>query len=612
MSSKTESKELEKRVLEFLCNQTQKFLFIDCSNSGLNGNEIFGVIQGLKVEESAENSAKRRKIELPQGNYLVRENQAYYKWNDEIMMEDEILEAIALNPPNLLVLELPEKEEIDRDQVTNILDLADEYSLIKIILASKKKYFFDDLFYWYHKVNMLKLKKPQPDFFPIPNIVDKGSLTDIITDLVHKGADINQQNGNKDTPLHLAVENGRIDLVRHLLSLGADVNFINKQNRTVLHVALKNNFLDIADIILTESVDVSLKDNNGSTALHLAAGLGAVDIMTKLVKKGSDIQDKDNSGCTPLMHACKGGKYAVEYLLALVENVDIQNILEYAVETGNSDVIDSLVDFGADVDFKNGELTPLYTAASIGDLDTVNALLHHGANPNTVSMLTGTPLQSAVSKCHKKVVQTLLNAGSRVDIIFEGKSLVHIAAEFADKDILLALLRNNADACSKDKKGNTALHYAVSRNCINMIDILMGQRIDINAKNGQFHTALYSACEYDFPDVVRRLIYHKADVSIKEKYLGWSPLHRACEKGHLNVVRVLLDAGANFDEVGESEDTPLHVAVKNGREEIVEELVRRGADVTAVDSYEESALDIARRKKSKKIIELLSKKIDEH
>lgn len=245
MSSKTVSKELEKRVLEFLCNQTQKFLFIDCSNSGLNGNEIFGVIQGLKllkVENSAKNSAKRRKIELPQGNYLGRENQAYYKWNHEN------LEEIMSKSPNLLLLELPEEEDIDRDRVKNILDLVDRYLLKKMILVSKKKDFFEDLFYWYHKAGMLKLKKPQPAFFPIHNIV-VGSLTDIITDLVRKGADINQQNGNKDTPLHLAVENGRIDLVCHLLSLGADVNLRNKENKTVLHVALKKNFLDIAHII---------------------------------------------------------------------------------------------------------------------------------------------------------------------------------------------------------------------------------------------------------------------------------------------------------------------------------------------------------------------------
>ncbi|XP_030751414.1 uncharacterized protein LOC115878948 [Sitophilus oryzae] len=252
MSPKTESDELKKRVLDFLCDDIKKFFFIDCSSSKLSRKEIFGVIQGLQQDESADDSAKTLR------NYQGSKNQAYYTWNRED------LEDIISNSPNLVVLELPEEENIDKDQVKKILDLVERRLWKKVVLISKKKDIFDDLVYWYHKAGVLKLNKESvlQDLFPIHNIVVKDSSADTITDLVHKGADINVQDENKDTPLHLAVENGATHLVHLLLSLGADVNIGNIQNRTVLQVALEKSFIDIANILLTENIDVHLKDDN--------------------------------------------------------------------------------------------------------------------------------------------------------------------------------------------------------------------------------------------------------------------------------------------------------------------------------------------------------------
>ncbi|XP_030751415.1 uncharacterized protein LOC115878949, partial [Sitophilus oryzae] len=327
-----------------------------------------------------------------------------------------------------------------------------------------------------------------------------------------------------------------------------------------------------------------------------------------IVEKGAEVNIEDDFDCTPLIYACEGGKEAVKYLLPLIKDVDIQKTLLHSVKTDNGDVIDILVHSGADVNFQDADgFTPLFTAASYGNLSTVNALLNHGADPNKTTTYCGTPLQQRSFKRHNEVVKKLLKAGSGVDAIFEGKNIIHIAAEQADKDILLALLENNADALSKDKEGNTALHYAILNDCTDVIDVLIAQGIDINAKNDQFHTVLYSACRYDIPDVVKRLISHNADVSIKENCLGWSPLHRACEEGNLDVVRVLLDAGANVSDVTKFKDTPLHRAVGKGHEGIVEELVRRGGDVTAVNGRGESVLDIARKRQSKEILELLGK-----
>ena len=68
---------------------------------------------------------------------------------------------------------------------------------------------------------------------------------------------------------------------------------------------------------------------------------------------------------------------------------------------------------------------------------------------------------------------------------------------------------------------------------------------------------------------------------------GWTPLHEACNYGHLEVVRTLLDNGADIDDPGGElcgGVTPLIDAVVNGHVDVVTLLVDRGADLGARDS----------------------------
>lgn len=44
---------------------------------------------------------------------------------------------------------------------------------------------------------------------------------------------------------------------------------------------------------------------------------------------------------------------------------------------------------------------------------------------------------------------------------------------------------------------------------------------------------------------------------------GWTPLHAACEKGHEEVAKLLIEGGAGLESVDEEGNTPLHLAVEN-------------------------------------------------
>ena len=78
---------------------------------------------------------------------------------------------------------------------------------------------------------------------------------------------------------------------------------------------------------------------------------------------------------------------------------------------------------------------------------------------------------------------------------------------------------------------------------------------------------LWIACQNGHVDVARLLLDKGADVNRANKN-GWTPLSIACSKGHVDAVRLLLDKkGAEVDRAGEDDKTPLWIAcfIRRGR-----------------------------------------------
>jgi ankyrin repeat protein len=85
-----------------------------------------------------------------------------------------------------------------------------------------------------------------------------------------------------------------------------------------------------------------------------------------------------------------------------------------------------------------------------------------------------------------------------------------------------------------------------------------------------------------------------------------TPLMAAAMKGHMEVVKLLLDKGVNVNEyTSYVRITPLMFAVKNGHKEIVKLLLDRGANIEAKDRNGKSLLDYAAKSGNKEVVELL-------
>ncbi|OQS03113.1 serine/threonine-protein kinase TNNI3K-like [Thraustotheca clavata] len=88
------------------------------------------------------------------------------------------------------------------------------------------------------------------------------------------------------------------------------------------------------------------------------------------------------------------------------------------------------------------------------------------------------------------------------------------------------------------------------------------------------------------------LIASRADVNFKNE-CGRTPLHFAAQKGHVSLVKILIDAGAAIDATDENKSTPLHFAVFYCSPDVVSLLIQARADVCKTDKAGKTPIDIA-------------------
>lgn len=119
-------------------------------------------------------------------------------------------------------------------------------------------------------------------------------------------------------------------------------------------------------------------------------------------------------------------------------------------------------------------------------------------------------------------------------------------------------------------------------------------------------TALMRAARDGERDNAKALLGQGVDVNAKDAF-GWTALTYASAYGDIEVVKALLAKGADLNAGAEADYTPLMAAAQYGRNSIAELLIAKGIDLNRKDKNGASALDLATREKQKKISELLKK-----
>jgi ankyrin repeat protein len=105
-------------------------------------------------------------------------------------------------------------------------------------------------------------------------------------------------------------------------------------------------------------------------------------------------------------------------------------------------------------------------------------------------------------------------------------------------------------------------------------------------------------------EIVNLLLEKGADVNLKDNF-GTTPLKSAALNGHMRIVKLLLEKGADVNLTDKYDKTPLHWAVFNGHMEIVNLLLEKGADVDLKDNFGNTSFYCALIKGYIEIVKLL-------
>jgi ankyrin repeat protein/predicted TIM-barrel fold metal-dependent hydrolase len=169
------------------------------------------------------------------------------------------------------------------------------------------------------------------------------------------------------------------------------------------------------------------------------------------------------------------------------------------------------------------------------------------------------------------------------------KSTIHKAADAGDLAKVKAFIEEGFDV-NKKVYGCTPLHCAARYGHKEVVELLIAEGADINAKDSRGRTPLYLAMYQDRKEVAKLLASRSGDVS----------LHTAAYIGDLQTVEKLIDAGANVNANIQGV-TALHLAAKAGEIAVAKLLIANGADVNAGEwtPLQEAA------SRSKEMVELL-------
>lgn len=475
-------------------------------------------------------------------------------------------------------------------------------------------------------------------------------------------------------------------LVPALLALvvsSPDARADDRADLTPLLEAARSFDHETAISLVGQGADVDAEENDGTTALHWAAYAGDDVLVRALLAAGADPTAENRYGLTPLQAAADGGfAGSVTALLAAGADANAvlpegETVLMTAARSGNTAVLEALLEHGVDTEARDsfyGE-TALIRAAVEDHADAVRVLVEHGATVDAPS--------AAMDYPSRRAGQSVLGLGSWTPVMY--------AARENSLEAGRALIEAGADLDVQDPDGATALVIAIINAHYEFADMLIDAGADTNIGDNEAGMGpLYAAVDMHrlavghgrgtpppvglltAVDTARAVLEHGADpnATLKKPILtrthtmgdtalgeGATPLLRAAKSGDIEMVRLLVNHGADafatmpngttalhfaaglgwrngspiapsYDQGTDAEavatidylielgldvnaqndagDTPLHSAVAGRKSEpIVTRLLEHGADPRIENGREQTALAVAQARGTEAIVAIV-------
>jgi ankyrin repeat protein len=345
---------------------------------------------------------------------------------------------------------------------------------------------------------------------------------------------------------------------------------------------------------------------------------------TPVVSDGKIEFDPENPG-ESLILAIRDGdiESVVDHLKAGVDpNVRLQftgeTLLTYAMlrNHGNEfDIVKVLIDYGAEVNATDGKgFTALSVASQYGKYDIAKLLFDRGADPNISAAYGETPLMMASFWVHMNIVELLLDHGAKIEAIDRyfftaldwalaggNKEIYTLLKERIDRSVLEQQIAEILSKKDEKERLVFEIRIAIWEGKAAKVEELL-KEVDPNVHEIKYLPVLCDAVRRGEIEIVQSLLDFGVGVkSGAGAPFYQKPLFAACIYGEDEIVKLLLEHGANINEF----PTPLTAAARGGHLSTVVLLLENGADVSEADGFRKTALDYAIENDYDEIAELL-------
>ena len=381
--------------------------------------------------------------------------------------------------------------------------------------------------------------------------------------LIRAGANVNARNDLGATPLWAACQNGSEPMVRRLLSAGANPNASLLLGETPVMVASRSGNPAVVDLLASKGANVNARGARGQTPLMWAVAEKHPEVIKVLLAHGADIHARSDTWSevmavsphgyldynrpiphgndTALMFAARDGDLAsAQLLVAAGANVNDEDAwgvsaVVLAAHSGFTDVVEFLLEKGANPNSGKAGFTALHEAIMRRDENLVKVLLDHGADANaTVRTWTPTRRSSRDFNFPPELI---------------GATPFWLAARFTEPEVMRLLVKHGADplfvlrsekmvegrgvAWEQRKEATTAVMAAAGMGgggspwteiersqreklALEAVQIAVELGVDVNAKNLDGRTALDSARRLQWESVAAFLVEKGAKPGTKE------------------------------------------------------------------------------------------------
>jgi len=406
-------------------------------------------------------------------------------------------------------------------------------------------------------------------------------------------ADVNRRGVDGSTPLQWAVYNEDVTEVRRLLKAGANVSLANNYGATPMGLAAEVGNAEIIKLLLEAGADADSPNPEGQTALLAVARTGNVEAAELLVKHSAKVDARERwGGQTALMWAsARRHPQMMQFLISKGADVNARSI--------HRDYQRHVTAEGRPKSLDSGGFTPLLYAARENCLACVEVLVRNGADIDLSDPDGVSPLLLAIMNENWDLAKQLIEAGANVnqwDIYGEAPLFTAVG------------LRNQISGGHasidplNETKGLTIVRMLLERGANPNMQLFFRPANVRGATNTRGSTPLIRAATNADLEVVKLLLQHGADVNLdmadRQTPMMAVLAGRASEPQALEMLRILHEAGADVNVIAlinhreESRGgTALHYAVRKRYKEVIKKLAEYGIDMNAKDQDGLTALD---------------------